>query len=43
MIVYRELDPMAEHITQFAFKGQRQEGTYSQAQHAKYGISKSTY
>ena len=24
MIVYRELDPMAEHRTQFAFKGKRE-------------------
>ena len=40
MSIYRELDPMAEHRTQSAFKSKR---VYSQGQHAKYCIFKSTY
>ena len=43
MSIYGELDPMVEPKTQFAFKGQREDRTYSQGQHAQYSIPKSTH
>ena len=41
MSIYGKLDPMPEHITQFAFEGKRQHTT--KVKNTKYDISKSTY